>query len=189
MALVGLLVLSALVIALAALSGTDPVVAGNHYRAAAARAPGRVVMTGFVPPDRMPEMYLLGDVFVGPSQNQEGLGMVFLEAAAAGLPVIATALGGIPEAVQDGVNGLLLRRPDDAADLAEKILLLLQNPDLRRRLGRRGREEVCRNFSWEKIARDQEEFYDMVWGQGGRGPRDPSPSPPQLPFSAGRDVA
>ena len=51
-----------------------------------ARAPGKVVLTGFIPPDQMPRAYLLGDVFVGPSQIEEGLGLVFLEAAAAGPP-------------------------------------------------------------------------------------------------------
>ena len=73
----------------------------------------------------MPRAYLLGDVFVGPSQIEEGLGLVFLEAAAAGLPIIATRQGGIPEVVRDGFNGLLLRQKDDAGELAEKIIGLL----------------------------------------------------------------
>ena len=75
-----------------------------------AGAPGRVVLTGFIPPADMPRAYLLGDVFVGPSQIEEGLGLVFLEAAAAGLPIIATRQGGIPEVVRDDFNGLLLRQ-------------------------------------------------------------------------------
>ena len=61
-----------------------------------AQAPGRVVLTGFIPPADMPRAYLLGDVFVGPSQIEEGLGLVFLEAAAAGLPIIATRQGRHP---------------------------------------------------------------------------------------------
>ena len=99
-----------------------------------ARAPGRVVLTGFIPPPEMPRAYLLGDVFVGPSQIEEGLGLVFLEAAAAGLPIIATRQGGIPEVVRDGFNGLLLRQPDDATELAEKIIGLLGDASLRQRL-------------------------------------------------------
>jgi len=110
----------------------------------------------------MPRAYLLGDVFVGPSQIEEGLGLVFLEAAAAGLPVIATRRGGIPEVVQDGVNGLLLDRADDAGELAGKILALLGDASLRQRLGRQGRELVAANFSWEQIAAALEEFYDAV---------------------------
>ena len=92
-----------------------------------AQAPGRVILTGFIPPTDMPRAYLLGDVFVGPSQIEEGLGLVFLEAAAAGLPIIATRKGGIPEVVRDDFNGLLLRQPDDAAELAEKITGLLSD--------------------------------------------------------------
>jgi spore coat protein SA len=130
-----------------------------------AQAPGRVVLTGFIPPDDMPRAYLLGDVFVGPSQIEEGLGLVFLEAAAAGLPIIATRKGGIPEVVRDDFNGLLLRQPDDAAELAEKITGLLNDAPLRQRLGQQGRDWVRADFSWEKIARTLEAFYDEVGGQ------------------------
>ena len=130
------------------------------------RAPGRVVLTGFMPPADMPRAYLLGDVFVGPSQIEEGLGLVFLEAAAAGLPIIATARGGIPEVVRDGFNGLLLRQPDDEAELAEKIIGLLGDAPLRQRLGQQGRDWVRADFSWEKIAGTLEEFYDEVMEQG-----------------------
>ncbi|MFZ5449068.1 MAG: glycosyltransferase family 4 protein [Thermodesulfobacteriota bacterium] len=131
-----------------------------------AQARGRVVLTGFIPPAEMPRTYLLGDVFVGPSQIEEGLGLVFLEAAAAGLPIIATRRGGIPEVVQDGVNGLLLERQDDAGELAAKIIGLLGNAPWRQRLGRQGREWVTANFSWEKITATLEEFYDVVRDQG-----------------------
>jgi spore coat protein SA len=129
------------------------------------RAPGRVVLTGFIPPAAMPRTYLLGDVFVGPSQIEEGLGLVFLEAAAAGLPIIATRRGGIPEVVRDGVNGLLLEQKDDPVELAEKIIRLLGDPDLRKTLGQQGRDRVVNHFSWDKIARDLEEFYDEVLEQ------------------------
>ncbi|MHB9072610.1 MAG: glycosyltransferase family 4 protein [Desulfobaccales bacterium] len=132
-----------------------------------ARAPGRVVLTGFIPPDAMPRAYLLGDVFVGPSQVEEGLGLVFLEAAAAGLPVIATRRGGIPEVVRDGETGLLLSRPDDHAELAAKIIRLLDDAPLRQRLGLQGRERVRADFSWQKIAGTLEAFYDEVREQGG----------------------
>lgn len=125
-------------------------------------APGKVVLTGFVPPPQMPRAYLLGDVFVGPSQIDEGLGLVFLEAAAAGLPVIATRAGGIPEVVRDGDTGLLLERQDDVVELAAKIILLLGDGALRRRLGRQGREMVLADFTWEKIARDLEQLYNDI---------------------------
>jgi glycosyltransferase involved in cell wall biosynthesis len=121
-----------------------------------------VVLTGFIPPEGIPEAYLLGDIFVGPSQIEEGLGMVFLEAAAAGLPSIATRRGGIPEIVHPDLNGLLLQQHDDSRELAAKILLLLEDHDLRLRLGRQARVWVQEHFSWEKIAHRQEEVYDEV---------------------------
>jgi spore coat protein SA len=127
-----------------------------------ARARGRVHLTGFIPPADMPGAYLLGDVFVGPSQIEEGLGLVFLEAAAAGLPVIASRQGGIPEVVRDGETGLLLARKDDAVELADKIIGLLRQQEWRKRLGQQGREWVLKKFSWEKIARVLEGVYDEV---------------------------
>lgn len=134
----------------------------KDFRQQLARAPGRVVLTGFIPPAEMPRAYLLGDIFVGPSQIEEGLGLVFLEAAAGGLPVIATRVGGIPEVVREGETGLLLEQKDDPGELAAKILLLLQDAALRTRLGRWGREFVTANFSWKKIALTLEEVYDEV---------------------------
>jgi spore coat protein SA len=133
------------------------------------RAPGRVVLTGFIPPADMARAYLLGDVFVGPSQIDEGLGLVFLEAAAAGLPIIATRQGGIPEVVRDGFNGFLLRQKDDAAELAAKIIGLLNDGPLRHRLGQQGREWVRADFSWGRIACTLEEFYDEVMDQNRHG--------------------
>ncbi len=130
------------------------------------RARGRVVLTGFVLPDQMPQAYLLGDVFVGPSQVEEGLGLVFLEAAAAGLPVIASRQGGIPEVVRDGETGWLLENKDDVRELAEKILDLLRHQERRRRLGQQGREWVLDNFTWDHSARALEEVYAEVLQQG-----------------------
>jgi spore coat protein SA len=130
-------------------------------------ARGRVVLTGFIPPEQMPRAYLLGDVFVGPSQIDEGLGLVFLEAAAAGLPLIASRMGGIPEIVRPGENGLLLQQKDDARELAEKIIFLLNNEGQRKNLGQQGRQWALTNFSWEKIAQTLEKVYDEVIGGGG----------------------
>jgi glycosyltransferase involved in cell wall biosynthesis len=128
-------------------------------------ARGRVVLTGFIPPARIPEAYLLGDIFAGPSQIEEGLGMVFLEAAAAGLPIIATRRGGIPEIVREDLNGLLLQKHDDPQELAAQIIHLLEDRDLRLRLGQQGRAWVREHFSWEKIAQRQEEVYDEIVNQ------------------------
>jgi spore coat protein SA len=134
----------------------------KELRRQLATARGRVVSTGFIPPAQMPRTYLLGDVFAGPSQIEEGLGLVFLEAAASGLPVIASRMGGIPEVVRHGETGLLLEQKDDAAELADKITCLLRNRDRRQSLGQQGREWVLRHFSWEKIAQTLEGVYNEV---------------------------
>jgi len=138
----------------------------RQWRRDLAAAPGRVVLTGFIPPDHMPKAYLLGDVFVGPSQIEEGLGLVFLEAAAAGLPIIASRMGGIPEVVRDDFNGLLLRQKDDTDELAAKIIGLLGDAPIRQQLGRQGRDWVSSAFSWEHIAGTLEGFYDDVMEKG-----------------------
>ncbi len=134
----------------------------KELRGQIARARGRVELTGFIPPAKMAQAYLLGDIFVGPSQTEEGLGLVFLEAAAAGLPVIASRSGGIPEVVRHGETGLLLEQKDDARELADKIILLLRDGKLRQTLGQRGREWVVRNFTWEQSAQTLEGVYAEV---------------------------
>jgi spore coat protein SA len=134
----------------------------KEFREQAARASGRVIFTGFVPHENMDLTYLVGDIFVAPSQKAEGMPMVLLEASACGLPLIATRLGGIPEVVQDGHNGLLLDHPQESEELAGKIVSLIGNPDFRRRLGRQARERALGHFSWPHIAQKQESVYDEV---------------------------
>jgi phosphatidyl-myo-inositol dimannoside synthase len=80
--------------------------------------------------------------------NPEGLGLAALEAAACGLPVIVGDSGGAPETVVDGVTGFVVP-PDDHALLAERLVLLLDNLALARRMGARGRQHVAAHFSSE----------------------------------------
>jgi glycosyltransferase involved in cell wall biosynthesis len=97
------------------------------------------------------------DVFVLPS-DWEGMSNALLEAMAAGLPVVATRVGGTPEVVVDGMTGLLvpLRDPDA---LAEAITRLLSDSDLRRTIGQAGRARVERHFSIEETVKKTEELY------------------------------
>ncbi|MCG6942430.1 MAG: glycosyltransferase [Thiohalocapsa sp.] len=87
------------------------------------------------------------DIVVHPAL-MEGLGVSLLQAAAAGVPIVASAVGGIPEAVQDGVNGRLVP-PGDPARLAAAVHELLRDPALRTRLGAGGRRLVRESFSVE----------------------------------------
>jgi len=116
-----------------------------------------VVLTGPVPPERLPEHYAAGDVFAMPCRTRragldvEGLGMVFLEAAACGRPVVAGTSGGAPEAVQDGVTGHVVE-PRSPEGVADAVSALLADPDRARVMGAAGRAWVEQRWSWTTIA-------------------------------------
>ncbi len=84
--------------------------------------------------------------------EQEGFGIVFLEAAAAGVPQIAGDSGGAAEAVLDGVSGLVVDRPEDPGAVAEALRSLLADPARRRRMGRAARARVQESFDNDVLA-------------------------------------
>jgi glycosyltransferase involved in cell wall biosynthesis len=105
----------------------------------------------------VPDLLRALDVFVLPSYS-EGLSLALLEAMAGGLPVIATAVGGTPEVVSDGVTGLLIP-PQDAGALTAALQRLLADPALAARLGANARREVQEKFSLERLGREINEIY------------------------------
>lgn len=96
--------------------------------------------------------YAASDIFClavkDDAQDMEGFGMVYLEAALAGLPSVATATGGVPEAVVDGQTGILVP-PNDAEALRTALQKLIDDEPLRRALGHAGRLRAERDFTWE----------------------------------------
>jgi len=104
----------------------------------------RVTFRGVVPWEAMPEVYAAHDVYLLPSVWEEPFSIGLLEAMAAGLAVVATPTGGTPEALTDGVNGLMFP-PENGAALAEQ-LHHLRVPELRRRLGAAARKTVEERF-------------------------------------------
>ncbi|MEU6345098.1 glycosyltransferase family 4 protein [Streptomyces sp. NPDC046977] len=116
-----------------------------------------VVFTGAVPWEELPAHFGAGDVFAMPCRTRrggldvEGLGIVYLEASATGLPVVAGDSGGAPDAVLDGETGWVVRGgvPEDAAD---RILALLGDAELRQRMGERGRKWVEDAWRWDLLA-------------------------------------
>ncbi|WP_319458758.1 glycosyltransferase family 4 protein [Micromonospora sp. RTP1Z1] len=139
------------------------IVGGGPYRAALeklARQVGverDVVFTGSVPSAELPAHYAAGDVYAMPCRTRnrgldvEGLGIVYLEASATGLPVVAGDSGGAPDAVREGETGYVVRGRD-VAQLADRVATLLADRDLARQLGAAGRAWVEREWRWETQA-------------------------------------
>jgi len=115
----------------------------------------RVQMLGALEDTRM--LLAALDIFVMPSLN-EGLGIAALEALAMGLPVAASAVGGLPEVVEDGVNGVLFK-PGDAAALAGALIDLATNPARRIAAGAAARQRAVARFSVEAMAQGNLDYY------------------------------
>ena len=116
-----------------------------------------VVLTGSVPWEELPAHYDAGDVFAMPCRTRrgglevEGLGIVFLEASATGLPVVAGRSGGSPDAVLDGETGHVVDGTSVPA-VAQAVSALLADPVRARAMGQAGRAWVEREWRWDVLA-------------------------------------
>jgi len=120
-----------------------------------------VIFLGFVEEENKALYYKSADIFCLPSTNMaESFGIVNLEAMASGIPIVGSNLGGIPEIVKEGENGLLAK-PRDYQSLANTLLRLLKDDDLRLKLGNNGMGRV-EDYSWDKIATKTEHLYRGV---------------------------
>jgi glycosyltransferase involved in cell wall biosynthesis len=121
-----------------------------------------VTFTGSLGRDLICRYYNQADIFVLPSitlhEQSEGLGVVLLEAMASGVPVIGTNTGGIPDIIEDNVNGFLVP-PGDPGAIARAILSILEDADLAERFRKAGLKTVQENFSWERITEVFMEIY------------------------------
>ncbi len=119
---------------------------------------------GHVAHDALPAVFYRADVFVGPSVSTslgeaEGFGLTFLEAQAAGLPVIGTDVGGIPDVIVDGQSGLLVTEKDAGA-IAQSVLQLMGDDALRERIIRNGLAQA-RAHDWSSVARRYLQLYGV----------------------------
>ncbi len=134
---------------------------GPHRKALQRTASGppdlarSVVFTGSVPWSDMPAHTDAGDVFAMPCRTRlgglepEAFGIVALEAAACGLPVVIGDSGGAPETVLDGETGFVVP-PQDTAAVAEHVVALLASPEGSRAMGERGRDRVLQDWTWQR---------------------------------------
>ncbi len=129
---------------------------GSIPATALERLKQHIVLTGQVPPEEIPVYMAAADIFVLPSLS-EGVPNVLLEAMAAGLPVVATDVGGVPELIADGENGLLVK-PGNSEQLAAKLLALLKDDALRERMALRNRREA-KKYAWPAIIDSLEKVY------------------------------
>jgi phosphatidylinositol alpha-1,6-mannosyltransferase len=139
------------------------VVGGGPYRSTLERLAregglaGDVVFTGSVQWADLPAHFAAGDVYAMPCRTRnrgldvEGLGIVYLEASATGLPVLAGDSGGAPEAVREGETGYVVNGRDPGK-IADRLVELLGDPAFARRMGDTGRAWVEREWRWESQA-------------------------------------
>jgi glycosyltransferase involved in cell wall biosynthesis len=150
--------------------GDGPERARIEARIREKRLDGRVAVRGKVSDAELQAAYAAADAFVLPAVvdrrgDTEGLGVVLLEAMNHRVPVIASAIGGITDIVEDGVSGLLVP-PGDAQALAAALERLARAPDLAGGLGDAGYRRLQERFSWDAITRRWAEVYAAVASRG-----------------------
>ena len=131
----------------------------------------RVALPGFLSPEKLRDVYYASHIFLHPSEtgsdgNQEGIPNSMLEAMATGLPVFATDHGGIPEAIENGVSGILVPERDHEA-LSQALLQSVQDRDLLSRLARDGANVVAEKFDQQNQIRRVEKIYLEMIGSVG----------------------
>jgi phosphatidylinositol alpha-1,6-mannosyltransferase len=128
-----------------------------HQLAERTGVSGSVTFTGPVPRSELPAHYAVGDVFAMPCRTRrggldvEGLGIVYLEASATGLPVVGGDSGGAPDAIIEGETGYVVAGRDVQA-LANRLIALLEDPAGAKAMGEKGRAWVERDWNWNVIA-------------------------------------
>jgi colanic acid/amylovoran biosynthesis glycosyltransferase len=145
------------------IAGDGPLLAELQELARELKINDRVSFTGFISQEKLREIFYASHIFLHPSEtgrdgNQEGIPNSMLEAMASGLPVFATQHGGIPEAIENGVNGVLVRERDHEA-LTRSLLEASQDRHLLSRMARCGAEVVAEKFDRRVQARRLEEIY------------------------------
>ena len=147
------------------IAGDGPARAGLENRAARLRIGDSVDFIGWVNPEEVPELMNSATIVVVPSRWREAFGLVALEAALMGRPVVATRVGGLPEVVLHGETGLLVEKEDSVA-LAEAISRLLDHPELAEQIGSAARLRAQKVFGWKGHVDAYESLYKKLTREG-----------------------
>jgi len=124
------------------------------------RVKHRILLEGFVEPEKLPGYYVSCDVYCSPATGGESFGIVLLEAMASATPIVASDIPGYRQVMTHGVQGLFAK-PEDPQDLSEKLVSLLLNPKAKD-MGLAGLETARQKYSWDRVATQVEEFYREV---------------------------
>lgn len=116
---------------------------------------------GNIPHRKIHEVYALANCFVCPSQKHEAFGLVNVEAMASGVPVIASAIGGIKEVIKDGHNGVLIRAYRSPRAIARGIVAVAKRKEWARGLAKQARSDAVTQFSWQATAQSLADFYRL----------------------------
>ncbi|MFZ5878867.1 MAG: glycosyltransferase family 4 protein [Chloroflexota bacterium] len=126
----------------------------------------RVTYVGFVTEEQKRSELLQADLYAFPT-HVEDQSYAVMEAMSYGLPCIASAVGGVPSLIGNGVNGVLIP-PKNTEALVQALNMLIQNPDMRKKLGRAARSTVESEFTWDRSADEIFALYQEVCGRSGR---------------------
>ena len=150
------------------IAGEGPLLSTLQEVARELKIDNRISFTGFISQEQLRDLFYASHIFMHPSEtgsdgNQEGIPNSMLEAMASGLPVFATEHGGIPEAIENGVSGVLVPEHDHE-ELGRILLDAVQDPDFLSRVGRAGADAVAQKFDQRIQVRRLEDIYLHAMG-------------------------
>jgi spore coat protein SA len=120
-----------------------------------------IVFTGYLSHDKLKYLYSAADIVTFPSIWPEPFGLVMLEAMASGTCLLASAVGGIPEVVENGSDGILVA-PADADALARAVCTILDNPEKMRRMETAARQKIITSFTWGRLINELETVFGTL---------------------------
>jgi glycosyltransferase involved in cell wall biosynthesis len=124
-----------------------------------------IIFTGYLGKEdkkMLSQLYRRANVVVIPSTESEGVPMTALEAMSSSVPVIASNIGGIPTAIKNQKNGILVK-PKNSSQLVEAIAYIFNNPQIAKRMGLAGRNIAIKKFDWPVIAKKMEKYYQVAY--------------------------